>query len=129
MSQENVEIVRRLYDAWEREGSFAASGLLHPAIVWTNPSDAIETGTYVGVDAFEAATRKITDSFGEVHWDIDEYVDAGDDVVVFLVMQVRGRASGASVKDKQKHVWTLDNGKAVRVQWFHVSEQDAHADS
>jgi ketosteroid isomerase-like protein len=119
MSQENVDVVRRIYAAWEQEGSFAASGLLHPAIVWTNPSNAIETGTRVGTDAFEAAMKSVTDSFGEVHFDIDEYVDTGDDVVALLVMRAQGRTSGASVEDIQGHVWTLDDGKAVRVRWFH----------
>jgi uncharacterized protein len=119
MSHENVGIVRSLYASWEREGSFSVSGLLHPAIVWINPSDAIETGTHVGADAFDDAMKSITDSFEEVHFDIDEYLDAGDDVVVFAIMRARGRDSGATVEDKQGHVWTLDNGKAVRLRWFH----------
>jgi ketosteroid isomerase-like protein len=103
------------------------SGLLDPAIVWTNPSDAIETGAHVGTDAFEAAMKSVTDSFGEVHFDIDDYLDTGNHVVALLVMRAQGRTSGASVEDIQGHIWTLDDGRAVRVRWFHDPHQALEA--
>lgn len=49
MSQENVEIVRRIYAAWT-DGSPVESGLLDPEIEWVNPHDAVETGIRSGVE-------------------------------------------------------------------------------
>jgi ketosteroid isomerase-like protein len=90
MSQENIEIVRRIYAAWQQHGLGAASGALDPAIEWVNPDDAIEPGTRRGVDAFEAAWSNVSDSFGEVQFDLDEFLDAGDDVVLVTTMRARG---------------------------------------
>lgn len=80
MSEENVEIVRRIHAAWRQHGLWSASGDLDPTIEWINPNDAIETGTHRGIDAFEAAFSKISDSFEEVQFDLDGFLDAGDDV-------------------------------------------------
>jgi uncharacterized protein len=127
MSQENVEVVRRIYAAWQQHGLWSASGDLDPAIEWVNPDNAIETGTRRGVDAFEAAWSKVSDSFEEVQFDLDEFLDAGDDVVLVTTMRARGRGSGVDVEDPQAHVWTIQRGKAVRLQWFHDSDQARQA--
>jgi ketosteroid isomerase-like protein len=119
MSQENVETVRRIYAGWHQHGLWAASGDLDPAVEWVNPDDAVETGTHSGVDAFERAWSKVADSFEEVRFDHDEFLDAGDDVVLVTTMRARGRGSGVDVADPQAHVWTFRGGSAVRMRWFH----------
>jgi ketosteroid isomerase-like protein len=139
MSQENVEVVRRIYAAWYQTGLWAASGNLDPDIQWVNPDNAIEPGTRVGIDAFEAAWSNVRDSFETVEFESPDFLHCGDDVVVITIMRARGHGSGADVEHPQGHVWTIKEGKAVRMRWFHhhhlaleaagLSEQDAHADS
>jgi uncharacterized protein len=119
MSQENVAIVRRIYAAWGQHGLWAASGDLDPAIQWVNPDDAVEGGTHTGVDAFERTLSKVSDSFEELQFDLDEFLDAGDEVVVVTTMRGKGRGSGVDIEDPQAHVWTIRGGKAVRMRWFH----------
>jgi ketosteroid isomerase-like protein len=58
MSEENVEIVRRIYAAWT-DGSPAESGLLNAEIEWINPHDAVETRVRSGRDAFDTAAQKV----------------------------------------------------------------------
>lgn len=96
MSQENVDLIRRIYAVWAKEGSPVPSGLLDSQIEWVNPPDAIE-----GVD-------------------IDEMLDAGDQVVVLTTLH----DSGAEVERRQGYVWTLRDGKAIRFEWFN-SPDDA----
>jgi uncharacterized protein len=139
MSQENVEIVRRIYVAMEETGSFAASGLLHADVEWINPDNAVEPGTRVGSDAFDAAWSNVRDSFETVVFEPRDFLDVGDDVVLITVMRARGHGSGADVEHPQGHVWTIEKGKAVRLRWFHhphlaleavgLTEQDAHSDT
>jgi ketosteroid isomerase-like protein len=38
MSQENVEIVRRAYDAWNREDLDAFLSIVHPDAEWSGPA-------------------------------------------------------------------------------------------
>ena len=42
MSQENVEVVRRIYDAWARDDFPGPPELLDPEIEYVNPPGAIE---------------------------------------------------------------------------------------
>jgi ketosteroid isomerase-like protein len=139
MSQENVEVVRRIYAAMEETGSFAASGLLDAEVEWVNPSNAVEPGTRKGREAFDAAWFQIMDSFETVVFQPRDFLDTGDYVVLITVMRACGHRSGADVEHAQGHVWTIEKGKAVQMRWFNdpylaleaagLSEQDAHADS
>jgi ketosteroid isomerase-like protein len=46
MSEENVELVRRIYDIWAREGS--ARELIAEDVEYVNPTYAVEPGTRRG---------------------------------------------------------------------------------
>jgi uncharacterized protein len=118
VSQENVEVIRRIYTVWAKEGSPVPSGLLDPDIEWVNPPDAVERGTRRGIDAFGTAADTVSDTFEGVGVDIDEMLDAGDRVVVLATLHGRGRGSGAEVERGQGYVWTLREGKAIRFEWF-----------
>jgi ketosteroid isomerase-like protein len=119
----NVEIVRRIYAAWE-EGSPLESGLLAPDIEWVNPPEAIELGTRKGIEAFDGAARSVADSFEGARVEFEEFIDAGDKVVVIGTLHGSGRGSGAEVHRRQGYVWTIRDGKAVRFEWF-----NDHADA
>src|SRR4029450_9332563 len=119
MSRENVETERDIYAAWRKTGLWAASGDLDPGIEWVNPDNAIEPGTRNGVVAFEAAWSSVRDSFESVEFEAGDFLDAGDHVVYITIMRARGHGSGADVEHPQGHVWTIMNGKAVRMRWFH----------
>jgi len=43
VSQESVELVRRIYEAWSANES--ARDLIHPELEYVNPSYAVESGT------------------------------------------------------------------------------------
>jgi uncharacterized protein len=118
VSEENVDVVRRIYAVWAKEGSPVPSGLLDPEIEWVNPPDAVERGTHRGLDAFAGAVDAVSDTFEGVGVDIDEILDAGDRVVVLATLRGRGRGSGADVERRQGYVWTLRDGKVIRFQWF-----------
>jgi ketosteroid isomerase-like protein len=124
VSQENVDVIRRIYSVWAKEGSPLPSGLLDSQIEWVNPPDAIERGTRRGLDAFGTAVGAVSDTFAGVGVDIDEMLDVGDRVVVLATLHGRGRGSGAEVERRQGYVWTLCDGKAVRFEWFN-SPDDA----
>jgi ketosteroid isomerase-like protein len=123
VSQENVDVVRRIYAVWEQEGSPVPSGLLDPEVEWVNPPEAVETGTRSGVDAFAAAAASVEATFEGASVQIDEMLDAGDRVVITATLRGRGRASGADVERRQGYVWTLRDGKAVRFQWFNEPDE------
>jgi ketosteroid isomerase-like protein len=111
MSQENVDLVRRIYDAWLAGES--ARDFIAKDLEYVNPSYAVESGT--------RRDRKALGAVREVYPDYrivpDRYVDAGDDVVVLGTAYGTG-ASGVEMTRRQGFIWTVADGRAIRMQWF-----------
>ncbi len=127
MSQENVEIVRRIYAHWAPGSSPSESSLLHPEIEWVNPPYALEPGTRSGLDAFTSITDELDEKFGDFRMEVERLVDVGDRVVVIATMRGRGTGSGIEVENRHGSVWTVRDGKAVRYQWFQEPEEALEA--
>jgi ketosteroid isomerase-like protein len=124
MSQEKVEIVRAIHQAWARGESPATLGLLDPDIEYVNPPGAVEPGTRRGIAAYEDAMRSMLEAFEDVRIEVREIIDAGDQVVVLATYTARGRSSGAERQNEDGYVWTVRDGKATSFAWFH-SQGDA----
>jgi ketosteroid isomerase-like protein len=121
MSQENVEIVRAIYAAW-LEGE-SARDFIDPDVEYVNPPDAVEPGTRRGRRAFAG----IRDAYDNVRIEPEEFIDAGDDVVVIARIKGTGRGSGVEVDWRQGYIWTIQTGKGVRFRWFSKPEQALEA--
>jgi uncharacterized protein len=112
MSQENVELVRRIYEAWSREES--ARDFIAEDIEYVNPSYAVESGTRRG----RASFRVVRETYGDFKVQVERYVDAGEEVVVLARYKGSGGGSGVPVSGEHGYVWTVRDGQAVRFQWF-----------
>ncbi len=117
MSEENVNIMRQGYEAFNRGDIEAVMGLFDPEIEWQEPDveGLPDRGTHHGA---EAVANEVFGAVAE-HWDefravADEFLDAGDRVVVLGRFRGRGKASGGTLDAPFAHVWTLgDDGRAV----------------
>jgi ketosteroid isomerase-like protein len=112
MSQENIELVRRIYEAWGREES--ARDFIAEDIEYVNPSYAVESGTRRG----RASFRVVRETYGDFKIQVERYVDAGEEVVVLAQYKGSGGGSGVPVSGEHGYVWTVRDGQAVRFQWF-----------
>jgi ketosteroid isomerase-like protein len=68
-----------------------------------------------GSYGLEAALDRITalhDLFDELRWEPQEFVDAGERVVVIVLQVVRGRSSGVTLREPVVHLWLLEAGHA-----------------
>ena len=117
MSEQNIEIVRRIHEAWGREGTPIGSGLLDPEVEWVNPPDAVEKGVRRGLDEFGRAAESVEETF-RPRLEIERIAAVGDEVVVIATLHGRGTGSGLEVARRQGYVWTIHDGKAVRFRWF-----------
>lgn len=118
MSEENVEVVRKIYDAWTRGESPASLGLLHPDIEWVNPDGAFEPGTRRGLASFDEAVAALGEAFEWFRIEPRHFLDAGDQVVVLATFIARGRASGVERQNEDGYLWTVREGQAIRFCWF-----------
>ena len=118
MSQENVEIVRRLYDSWAREGFPGALELLDPEIEYVNPPGAIEPGVRRGLQAFATAVGSVFEGWADWQMEPEEFRAEGDRVAVVIAYRARARQSGIEMDGRESALLTLRNAKVVRYEWF-----------
>jgi ketosteroid isomerase-like protein len=100
MSQENVEIVRRAWEAWERRDMESLFALYDPAIIWDQSRiGPIELrGLYHGHEGVRRFFREWLDPFEAFHAHAETFIDAGDRVVVGVRQGGRGKASGVDIE-------------------------------
>ena len=119
MSTENVEIVRRGWDAWMANDVDALFDLFHPDIEWdtTTFEGWPESGVYKGRAAVREFVETWRASWSGFDTGVDRIVDAGDDRVVALVWQSgAGPGSHAPVRMEWAQVLTLRDGLVVRIE-------------
>jgi ketosteroid isomerase-like protein len=128
MSQENVEIVRAMFAAWNarpREPDFSQ---VHPELVYHPRADEPDPSPHVGRDAYERLIHGFLDSFSEVTFEVLELIDADDHViastVLHAVLREGGSASGAGVSDTYVFVLKLRDGLVVEG-WEYRTRQEA----
>jgi ketosteroid isomerase-like protein len=117
MSRENVEAIRRVYEAMARGDFWAAGEVFDPEIVWEwSPSLAGLTGiaTYHGIEGVVAATLDFFEAWDWYTQEAEELIEIGDDVLVITRTHARMRGSEREVEDKIGEVWTFRGGKVIR---------------
>jgi ketosteroid isomerase-like protein len=125
VSKENVEIVRRVYEAAARRDAATVLALYDPEVE-LDPSRLGVAGfaggvggVYRGHEGLRSFFREWHEAWGDIEYDFEELIDAGGEHVISVgTRRARGRASGAEVEGPFALVWTLREGKVVRVVWF-----------
>jgi ketosteroid isomerase-like protein len=118
MSQANVEIVKRLYQVWQREGFGVVPDLMDPAIEWVNPSYAVEPGTRHGYDAFAAAAQAVLSVYGDYRASPVRFHDVGNRVAVTARVTTRSLGNDVPIDTERGYVFDIRDGKVVRWAWF-----------
>jgi ketosteroid isomerase-like protein len=116
MSQENVEIVGRMWQAFADGGLDALAEFWDDAINWRAIEGAPDdVGEMQGVDAMRRYLQDWVDTFEDITSVPTELLDAGDGRVI-AVLHVTGRArlSGVTTELRYAIVYTLRGGKLVR---------------
>jgi ketosteroid isomerase-like protein len=116
MSQENVEVVRGSLDSWASGDREAARAAYDPHAVMIRP--VIDSRILHGLSAIEAANELWRRSWKDFRMDIEEAVDAGDNVVVTIRQHGVGRDTGAEVELLTHGVFSLRNSKIIRAEFF-----------
>ena len=131
MSRENVEIVRRIYDAAARRDDTTAFEIYAEDIVFdvshVRTAFLYTQSVYHGHEGVRQVWREGLDAFGEIDMEPQELVDAGDQVVAVVRERHAGRTSGARVESAHTAVWTLAETRVTRVEMFEDHDQALEA--
>jgi ketosteroid isomerase-like protein len=117
MSHENVAALQRVYEAMARGDFWAAGEVFDPDIEWEWSSGATGlTGgrVYRGIEGVEAATRDWFEVWDWFWQEAEEFIDAGDHVVVVTRTHGRPKGTEREIEGTAADVWTFRDGRAVR---------------
>ena len=127
MSQENVELVRRIFEAFNRgdiesgielantppEFEFVPSGALIPDLA----------SVQRGPEAFRRVVETFWAEFDDPRTELHELIDAGDQVFTSFTLRGRGKHSGVEASWEPLSVWTVRNRRLVR--WLGFTDRAA----
>jgi ketosteroid isomerase-like protein len=119
MSQENVDLVRAMYEAFMQGDLGTALRYFDADIRWSTPPDMPE-GLDVrhGREGARASLAEWLDMWSDYQFELQEIADYGERIVVFGWQQGRGKGSGIEVSEEIISVWTLRDGLVVEQQMF-----------
>jgi ketosteroid isomerase-like protein len=124
---DNVELIRRGYESFNRGDLDDVFALLDPEIEWVTADRVPFAGTYRGHDDVRGLLRDQQEVFGEITMEPYELFEKGDKVVAFVRQRARGHASGAEIEIVVGHLWTVRDGRAVRFEGFPEREKALEA--
>lgn len=123
----NVRLVRALYRTWDDGDHDATYALLHDEFEWVNPDYAVDPGIRYGHDGWTKVLENLNASFSELRHELGELVELGDRILWHTVFHARGRDSNAKIDVAEQHLWTVRDGKILRLQWFHDAAEAERA--
>jgi ketosteroid isomerase-like protein len=110
---EGSEFVGRVYAAVNARDRAAIQALSAPDILVGTTVEA-----YRGAEALLEWLDEGDDAFDDFTVELLEVEEVGGHVVASMRQRGRGKASGAEVDHRFTHVWTLRDGRAIRMQSF-----------
>jgi ketosteroid isomerase-like protein len=126
MASTNVAIVRRAYEAWNAGDIAAATEVLDPSVEWRMPPNFPEADTYRGIEEVTSRLTEFLEQWEEFVVEIEELLEAGDDVVALTRFKGRSKKVGLALTgvSVDAQVWTLRDGRVTRV-WMYGGTEDA----
>ena len=123
MSQENVEIVRRVMDAWNRQDVEAMLALADAEVEYVNSPTAVEPGIRRGHDGLARVARTQWDSLPGGRQEIDRLHDRGEEVLSAGRVSRLMPGSEARIDTPILLSWTIRDGKVIRIEMLGVGPE------
>lgn len=116
MSQENLEVVRAAFDAFNRGDMDGFRDRHHPEAIWRVAEGWPEPGPFVGRDAVMRFVEQLRDTWEADALEPDDFIDAADRIVVRFNWRGVGRGPESNIEFTG--VFTVRNGKIITEEFF-----------
>jgi uncharacterized protein len=125
--EENVEIVRSIYEAFNRRDWDAAYRYQRPDVELTTPPRGPNAGTYRGREEVRGYWEELLTAFDAASAEPEEFFERGDQVAVVVKARMRPRGSSAEIELRNGNLWTIRDGIVVSVRMFAKPEEALEA--
>ena len=127
MSEQNVQLVVRLLDAFNERDLDRFAELTTPDFEWSPSMVAIEGEVFLGREGIETYFGRMIDAWDEFQTIADELRDLGDRVLWLGRLEGRGRVSGVPVSAALDILYDVRGGKISRMRSFLEHDDALHA--
>jgi ketosteroid isomerase-like protein len=126
MSEENVEIVRAVYEAFNGRDWDAAFRDADPEFALTTQR-GLDAGTRRGREKVVALAEEYSGAFDRLAWEPEEFFECEDRVVAFVSIRSRPRSGGVNLVVRNGHLWTIHDGVVLSMESFPKPESALEA--
>jgi ketosteroid isomerase-like protein len=116
VSQQNVEIARRTFEAYGQGNAATALEAIDEQVVYDLSES--EGNVYHGHGGLEVSLSRWRGTWESYRVEVEELIDAGENVLIVYWEHGRGKGSQVPVRQHAYDVWTLRDGKVVRIKHF-----------
>jgi ketosteroid isomerase-like protein len=128
MSQENVEVVRLIFEAFNGRDWAAWESHHHPDFEWSDPPEVPGGGTHHGTAGVRRFMNEVLETGDEWHVEVDDIESVGECRVLMRGRSVAiGHASRIPMEDPLFQLFDLEHGRVIRVQTFRSSDEALEA--
>jgi ketosteroid isomerase-like protein len=118
MSQENMEVVGKLYEAFARGEIDSILAQVDPEIEFDLSDRLPDEGIHRGREAYRQFLKRTFELWAGFRVEVEELLDVGDAVVALIHTTATGRASGIEVDERVAHVLWLRDATPYRFKVF-----------
>jgi len=130
MSQDNIAVIRGIYESFGRGDVTSVLGQMHQHIEWREAENFIyaDRNPYRGPQAvLEGVFMRLASEWADFKVMPEEWLDAGNHIVVLGTYSGRHKESGKEVRAQFAHIWGVTHGRVVRFQQYTDTKQFAEA--
>ena len=130
MSQENITVIRGMYESFSKGDVTSVLGQMHQQIEWREAENFIyaDRSPYRGPQAvLEGVFMRLASEWADFKVTPEEWLDAGNHIVVLGTYSGRHKESGREIRAQFAHIWGVTHGRVVRFQQYTDTKQFADA--
>jgi uncharacterized protein len=126
VAQDDVAALRAVYEKWA-QGDFWTPEIFDPQvqIIWTEDFPDLDATT--GLDGMASGIKAYLSAWTDARMAPEDFQVVGDSILVTIRLSATGRTTGITFEDRRAHIWTMRNGKAVRLEGYVTVEAGRRA--
>jgi ketosteroid isomerase-like protein len=118
MSRENVELLRGMYDRFNRGDLAAGLDNIDADFVLRDRTLPEFPDELRGIAAYQGYLDRLAESFGDLRYEVESVNDLGDRLVVKVRASATAVETGVDVSGTMGHVWTVKDERATRLDLY-----------
>jgi ketosteroid isomerase-like protein len=118
MSRQNVELLRRYYEAWNRDALAGVRDFWAEDFEWHDAPEIPDGGVFRGAAEVTGHFQELADAIGRMPVTVLEITPGPDEVLAALDVHVSGSSGGVALEGPIYEAVQIRDGKLSRIRLF-----------